>query len=191
MGDVTALIAGAHSGDAVASAQLFAQVYDELRRMARQQVRRLPTAGMQATTLVHEAYFRLARPESLDLNDRAHFYAVAARAMRQLLIDAARARHAVKRGDGDPLPLDHPSAGAMGVHSDDDVFALEQAMLQLHALDPGLASLVELRFHAGLELSEIAKLNGRSERSLKRDWRKARAFLHAQLAQAEVAPAHD
>jgi RNA polymerase sigma factor (TIGR02999 family) len=190
MGDVTALIAGAHSGDAVASAQLFAQVYDELKRMARQQVRRLPTAGMQATTLVHEAYFRLARPESLDLTDRAHFYAVAARAMRQLLIDSARARHAAKRGDGDPLPLDCLGAEALSVRNDDEVFALEQAMDQLQALDPALASLVELRFHAGLELTEIAELNGRSERSLKRDWRKARAFLHAQLAQADDVPVH-
>jgi RNA polymerase sigma factor (TIGR02999 family) len=137
---------------------------------------------MHATTLVHEAYFRLARPESLNLVDRAHFFAVAARAMRQLLIDAARARHAGKRGEQEPISLENVGDDALAVRSDDDVFALEQAMTQLQALDPGLARLVELRFHAGLQLPEIAELTQRSERSLKRDWRKARAFLHAQLA---------
>lgn len=184
MGEVTALIASAHAGDAVASAALFAQVYEELKRVARRQIQRLPATPMHATTLVHEAYFRLARPESLKLADRAHFFAVASRAMRQLLIDEARARHAVKRGDGNPVPLDLLTHDAPVPAGDDNVLALEQALQHLHALDPGLAGLVDMRFFAGLELSEIAELTDRSERSLKRDWRKARAFLHAQLATA-------
>jgi len=180
MGEVTELIQLARDGDALATDQLFAQVYRDLHRLAARQLGR-GSPDMGATSLVHEAYFRLAKPDALSMNDRAHFFAVAARAMRQLVIDRARARHSEKRGGGKIIALDDARPDAMAVSENTDVFALAQAMEQLAALDPALAQLVDLRFFAGLELSEIAEITQRSERSLKRDWRRARAFLHAQI----------
>lgn len=194
MGDVTELIVLARGGDRSASERLFAQVYRDLHRIAARQLGGAQ-GGAQATSLVHEAYFRLAKPEALALNDREHFFAVAARAMRQLVIDRARARQAEKRGGGRDLALDEVGTGALGVQDDGDLFALAQALEKLTALDPALARLVDLRFFAGLELDDIATLTQRSERSLKRDWRRARAFLHAQMSasppateSAETAP---
>lgn len=186
MGEVTALIARAHQGDPAANAQLFTAVYDELKRVAERQVRRVHEAPMQTTTLVHEAYFRLAKHEALVMRDRAHFFAVAGRAMRQLLLDEVRARHTTKRSEDKAVPLDllsneALSADALLTDSGAQVFALEQALRQLSEMDPALGQLVEMRFYAGLDLAEIAQITDRSERSLKRDWRKARAFLHAVL----------
>jgi RNA polymerase sigma factor (TIGR02999 family) len=181
MGEVTELIGRAREGDQAASDQLFAQVYRDLHLLAARALGRA-AHGMQATSLVHEVYFRLARPEALALNDRCHFFAVAARAMRQLVIDRARARHAGKRDVGKLVPIDEVRPDALAIERDFDVFALEQALLRLADVEPGLAQLVDLRFFAGLELSEITELTRRSERSLKRDWRKARAFLHAQMS---------
>ncbi len=182
MGDVTELIVQARGGDAAASDRLFAQVYRDLHLLAARQLGRgRPDIG--ATSLVHEAYFRLARPDALAMNDRSHFFAVAARAMRQLVIDRARARQADKRGSGKVIALDDAKPNALAVSDDADVFALAQAMEQLAQVDPALARLVDLRFFAGLELAEIAEITQRSERSLKRDWRRARAFLHAQMGE--------
>lgn len=191
MGEVTALIGRAHQGDQAANAQLFTAVYAELKRVAGRQVRRMHESPMHTTTLVHEAYFRLARQEALVMRDRAHFFAVAGRAMRQLLLDEVRARHTTKRSEDKGIPLELLSiealnADAMLTGCDTQVFALEQALQQLSAADGALGQLVELRFYAGLDLSEIAQMTERSERSLKRDWRKARAFLHAVLGRDAV-----
>lgn len=193
MGDVTALIARAHQGDQAAHAQLFTAVYAELKRVAERQVRRVYEAPMHTTTLVHEAYFRLAKQEALVMRDRAHFFAVAGRAMRQLLLDEVRARHTTKRSEDKGVPLELLSLegitpDALLTESDSQVFALEQALTQLTAMDPALGQLVEMRFYAGLDLTEIAEITERSERSLKRDWRKARAFLHAVLGQSTDEP---
>ncbi len=190
MGEVTALIALAHQGDQAAHTQLFTTVYAELKRVAGRQVRRLHETPMHTTTLVHEAYFRLAKHEALVMRDRAHFFAVAGRAMRQLLLDEVRARHAGKRSEDKAVPLDLLSIDALNADAlltqcDTQVFALEQALTQLSTMDPALGQLVEMRFYAGLDLAEIAQLTDRSERSLKRDWRKARAFLHSALGQSE------
>ncbi|GMV30782.1 MAG: hypothetical protein AMXMBFR59_29070 [Rhodanobacteraceae bacterium] len=179
--DVTELIAQARAGDAAASGRLFSVVYADLRALAARQVGRLRT-DMRATSLVHEAWFRLAKPDALALRDREHFFAVAARAMRQLVIDHARQRIAGKRGGGVvAAELDSQLADADGDGRDHELLALDQALRQLEALDAHLALVVEMRFFGGLELSEISTLIARSERSLKRDWRKARAFLHQQL----------
>lgn len=188
--DVTELIAQARAGDAVASGRLFNAVYADLRALAARQVGRM-RADMRATSLVHEAWFRLAKPDALALRDREHFFAVAARAMRQLVIDHARQRVAGKRGGGAvAAELDSQVADAVGDGRDHELLALDQALRQLEALDAHLALLVEMRFFGGLELNEIAALTARSERSLKRDWRKARAFLHQQLG-GETLPAGD
>lgn len=191
LGDVTLLIARAHQGDQAANAQLFTAVYAELKRVAERQVRRVHETPMHTTTLVHEAYFRLAKHEALVMRDRAHFFAVAGRAMRQLLLDEVRARHTTKRSEDKGVPLDLLSgdvlnADALRTESDTDVFALDQALTQLSELDPALGQLVEMRFYAGLDLAEIAQITERSERSLKRDWRKARAFLHSILGKDDA-----
>jgi RNA polymerase sigma factor (TIGR02999 family) len=191
VGEVTALIARAHQGDNAANAQLFTAVYDELKRVAERQVRRVHEAPMHTTTLVHEAYFRLAKHEALVMRDRAHFFAVAGRAMRQLLLDEVRARHTTKRSEDKAVPLDllsleALSADALLTDGGAQVFALEQALRQLSEMDAALGQLVEMRFYAGLDLAEIAQITDRSERSLKRDWRKARAFLYAVLGQPDT-----
>lgn len=185
--EVTELIVQARAGDAAAAGQLFENVYADLRSLAARQVGRM-RADMRATSLVHEAWFRLARPDALQLKDREHFFAVAARAMRQLVIDHARQRIAGKRGGGAVATELDSQLALEGGEREQELLALDQALRRLEALDVHLSALVEMRFFAGLELSEISTLCGRSERSLKRDWRKARAFLHQQLG-GETLPA--
>ncbi len=187
MGDITVLLQRACGGDQGASDQLFTALYADLRKLAARQLKRGADNGLHTTSLVHEAYFRLAKPEALAVVDRVHFFGLAGRAMRQLVIDHARQRQAGKRGGvgNQDLTLDVLELGAlpaaMSDTRDTDLFALDQALQQLAKVDAALARLVELRFFAGMELAEIADVLQRSERSLKRDWRKARAFLHAHL----------
>ncbi len=186
MGEVTGLLLAAGAGDRAAGDRAFSLVYEELQRLARRQLRRAQD-GPSATSLVHEVYLRLARPESLRSADREHFFALAARAMRQLLVDHARARAAQKRGGGrESQSLDEVAESLGEIGSAERLVALDQSLDRLAALDPSLVALVEMRFFAGLELDEIATLTGRSERTLKRDWRKARAVLHAALDGEEV-----
>lgn len=181
MGDVSVLLIAASAGDRDAADQAFALVYGDLQRLARRQVSR-SDAGPGATSLVHEVYLRLVRPDAMRLNDREHFFALAARAMRQLVVDHARQRAAVKRGGGAQAEDLDDFVERIGTLGDAErLVELDQALDRLAALDRVLASLVEMRFFAGLELSEIAEITGRSERSLKRDWRKARAILHANM----------
>ncbi len=181
MEDVSVLLQAASAGDRDAADRAFALVYGELQRIARRQVARTP-AGPGATSLVHEVYLRLAQAGAMALNDREHFFALAARAMRQLVVDHARQRSAAKRGGGAAkLELDEIADQVGDMGDSDRLIGLDQALERLSALDPQLARLVEMRFFAGLELTEIAEVTGRSERSLKRDWRKARAVLHAAL----------
>lgn len=181
MGDVTELLAAANAGNRDAADQAFALVYDDLQRIARRQVARA-SSGPGATSLVHEVWLRLARTDAMQPGSREHFFALAARAMRQLVVDHARQRSAAKRGGGivpEALEEIQERVGALG--DAERLLGLDQALTRLAALDKPLASLVEMRFFAGLELTEIAEITGRSERSLKRDWRKARAILHATL----------
>lgn len=189
MTDITVLIGQARGGDRDAGDRLFAALYGELKRLARGQLAG-GDAPMHATSLVHEAYMKLARGAAIAINDREHFYATAARVMRQIVIDHVRARDAKRRG-GDAR-IEALDTGAMRVAAaeecGEDVLALDGALDRLSALDPLLGKVVELRFYGGLELAEIGVLLDRSERSLKRDWRRARAFLYSELAGTEVAP---
>lgn len=181
MGEVSLLLAAASAGDRGAADQAFSLVYADLQRLARRQVRQ-QEAGPGATSLVHEVYLRLVKPDAMQLDSREHFFALAARAMRQLAIDHARQRSAVKRGGGAAAQDLDEIADRVGALGDAErLLGLDQALTRLAALDRQLATLVEMRFFAGLELAEIADITGRSERSLKRDWRKARAILHAHL----------
>jgi RNA polymerase sigma factor (TIGR02999 family) len=130
--------------------------------------------------LVHEAYLKLTRSTEMSLNDRQHFFAVAGHAMRQIVIDRARRVTSEKRGGGlAPLSLDDLQLAVE--ERAEELVALDSALGRLEAMDSRLAKLVELRFFAGRTLEEIAELEGRSERTLKRDWRKARAFLYREL----------
>jgi len=178
--EITELIGKARGGDSQASERLFAALYDELRRLAAGQLR--GEDAMRSTSLVHEAYLKLANHGALQINDRGHFFAVAARVMRQIVIDHVRARAALRRG-GDLMfaSLDTTALQAVACERNDEVLALDAALDRLAHVDGPLAALVEMRFYAGLELSEVATVQERSERSLKRDWRRARAFLQREL----------
>jgi len=188
MHEVTALLQQACRGDRAAADRLYAAVYQDLRSLAARQLGRLGRPDMRATSLVHEMWFRLGRPDAMPLNDRQHFFAVAARAMRQLAIDHVRERAAGKRGGGrEALPLEFADAEVASQLRDSDLLALDQALTQLRELEPALADLVEMRFFAGLEIEEVAQLTGRSASSVKRDWRRARAFLHGQLGETDDA----
>jgi RNA polymerase sigma factor (TIGR02999 family) len=178
--DITELLGKARGGDRAASDALFAALYQELRRLAAGQLR--GEDAQRATSLVHEAYEKLVRHGGIAVNDREHFFAVAARTMRQIVIDHVRARNAQRRGGGEIVVAIETTAMEAAAHGrDDEVLALDDALRRLADVDPALARLVELRFYAGLELAEIASIGERSERSLKRDWRRARAFLYREL----------
>ncbi len=181
--ELTDLIGLAQRGDRNAADRLFTVVYAELRAIAGRQRQRVEGSGMGATSLVHESYLRLIRGMSLGSEGRAHFFASAARAMRQIAIDRLRADIAGKRGgNADITSLDaaHENAVDDGL-GQIDLLALDQALTQLESFDARLSRLVELRFFAGMSLEEAGEKLGMSERTLKRDWRKARAFLHANL----------
>jgi RNA polymerase sigma factor (TIGR02999 family) len=181
--DVTALIEAAGSGNADALKALFVRVYDELKLLARKQLAASAGHTLNTTGLVHEAYLKLAQPEGRDLRGRVHFFALAAKAMRQIVIDHARARVADKRG-GENLQiveLDEAAGVADSELGPDELLRLDRALTQLEVDEPRLADLVELRFFAGLQISDIATLQDVSERTLNRDWRRAKAQLHAAL----------
>jgi RNA polymerase sigma factor (TIGR02999 family) len=181
VGEITELIGRDRDGDALASERLFALLYDELRRLAAAQLR--GDDIMRSTSLVHEAYLKLAKHGELEVNDRAHFFAVAARVMRQIVIDHVRTRAALRRGgDLNFAPLDTTALQAVAQERTDELLALDAALDRLANVDRTLAALVEMRFYAGLELSEVATVQDRSERSLKRDWRRARAFLQREMS---------
>src|SRR5688500_6602782 len=186
MGEVSLLLLAARDGDRAAADEAFALVYADLQRLSRRPVRQ-HQGGPGATSLVHEVYLRLVRPDAVQLDSREHFFALAARAMRQLVVDHARQRAAAKRGGGVVAQDLDEIAERVGAQGDAErLIGLDQALTRLAALDQKLVTLVEMRFFAGLELDEIADVTGRSERSLKRDWRKARAVLHATLGDGGV-----
>jgi len=178
--DTAALLHRCSHGDEGAYGELFELVYADLHRRAR---RWGGGAGatLSTTALVHETFLSLAGAR-LALNDRAHFFRIAARAMRRVLIDASRRRDARKRGGGQHgFTLD---ASLAEPGRDLDLVALDQALERLAASEPRLAQVVELHFYAGLEFTEIAALLALSERTVARDWRAARALLHLALAEA-------
>jgi RNA polymerase sigma factor (TIGR02999 family) len=181
-GDVTQLLAHARAGDAAAGEELFQLLYGELRALAGAAMER-DRAGhtLQPTAIVHEAWIKLAAPGGLAANDREHFLALAARAIRQVLIDHARGRQREKRGAGrEPLSLagEAVPAGLPEI----DVLALEEALERLDRYSPLKARIVELRFFAGLSIDEVARVVGLSASSVDREWSFARAWLAAALA---------
>jgi RNA polymerase sigma factor (TIGR02999 family) len=174
--DVTELVLAAGSGDAQALRRLFATVYDELKLIAHRQLASGGNATINTTGLVHETYLKLVQPDRLRLNDRGHFFAMAGRAMRQIVVDHARRRIAEKRGGvAEPVTLDERfTADSLDPN---ELIHLDDALGRLQRLEPRLAELVELRFFAGLSVEQVAELREVATRTVIRDWRRARAFL--------------
>lgn len=181
MTETSALLVAARNGSDDAHGRLFAHVYGELRRLSQSKLAAMPGATVSATGLVHEAYLKLMGTEG-GWDTRGHFMCVAARAMRQILTDRARARHALKRGGPAHATTLDASLGVASDDAPDQVLAVDQALGRLEALAPDLARLVELRFFAGLEVREAAEALGVSERTAARMWGRAKAHLRASLA---------
>jgi len=181
--EVTALIEAAGGGDPAALQLLFGRVYAELKKLAHQQLAGAAGHTLNTTGLVHEVYLKLAQPAGHDLQGRAHFFALAAKAMRQIVIDHARARISEKRG-GPGLQVVDLDAAVDVADNDlgpDELLRLDRALIKLATEEPRLAELVEQRFFAGLSVSDIALMQSTSERTLNRDWRRAKAYMHATL----------
>ena len=179
--DITVWLDAARAGDRVALDRVLTLLYNELHSMARRQLAGQQGRTLDATSLVHESYLKLLGARGgARFEDRAHFFAYAASAMRSVVVDYARNRLARKRG-GDLKRVELPENSSSGVRLDEDLLALDIALERLHAVDAHLAKVVELRYFAGLSEQEIADLCQRSERSIRRDWQKARMFLLASV----------
>lgn len=184
--DITQLLDMAQAGDDHARARFVQAVYDELRHIARRQ-RHRASAGdtLNTTAVVHEAYEKLfGRTASFE--DRRHFFGAASRAMRDVLVDYARARQAEKRGGGvrpERLSQVIEIADELALQSD-EVISLDQALTEFEPIDPVSARIVELRYFCGLANAEVGEVLGMSERTVKRRWRAARAWLYRNLTEA-------
>ena len=180
--DVTGMLRAWHEGDEDALRRLMPLVYQELRRVARARLRAEPPGHvLQTTALVHEAYLRLVQVDRMSVRDRAHLLSLAARLMRQVLVDVARKRRSVKRG-GDAILVSLSGVSVPAEAPALDVLALDEALGELTRLDPRLSHVVELRFFAGLSISEAAEALGVSTATVERDWTVARAWLYERLA---------
>jgi RNA polymerase sigma factor (TIGR02999 family) len=178
---VTEILRSWSDGDAGAEDQLWALVYDELRRMASRRLRReRADHTLQPTGLVHEAYLKLVDQRTARFRDRKHFFAIAATVMRRIIVDYERARRAAKRGgEAARLQIDEDLVGVPEV--DQDLIAVDEALTSLERLDPLKAKIVELRFFAGLSYSEAGMVLGCSGKTVQRHWGLARAWLHREL----------
>ena len=179
--DVTLLLEAAGGGDPQAAQKLLPLVYDQLRKAAQRQMGgERSDHTLQATALVHEAYLRLVRSDQTTWQNRAHFYVAAAEAMRRILIEHARKRAAAKRGgEQKKLPL---SAVYLAEQADpEEIVSVSQAILRLEKRDGRMARIVRLRFFAGLSVEEVAATLGLSDRTVRREWATARAWLYREL----------
>jgi RNA polymerase sigma factor (TIGR02999 family) len=185
-GSVTQLLTRLRAGDAEALDRLVTVVYDELRSLARAYLRNEQTGHtLGSTALVHEAYLRLAQREELDVADRRHFFAIAAQAMRRVLIDHARSRKRKKRDAGQALPdLDDVTAYLNDDHLD-ELAAIDDALERLSEASPRAARVVECRFFAGMTLEETADVLEVSTKTVHRDWLLARAWLRKEVEHQE------
>jgi RNA polymerase sigma factor (TIGR02999 family) len=184
--DFTDLLAEWRKGDKEAGETAIAMVYQELRRLAQyymQQERSDHT--LQATALVHEVYVRLLGETEIEFRDRAHFFQVAGRQMRRILIDHGRALHADKR-EGDRVKLSLDDARGLTWEHPEDLLALEEALGHLEQFSPRAAQIVELRFFCGLTEKEVADALDISRATIKRDWSFAKAFIYRQLTGEEL-----
>lgn len=179
--DITLWLNAARDGDRGALDRVLSTLYRELHGMARRQLGGQHGHTLDATALVHEAYLKLVGRAEAKFDDRAHFFAYAASAMRSVVVDYARQRLAQKRGGDLHRVTDLPEDAEGGLRLDEDMLALDEALNRLTGVEPRLAQVVELRYFGGLSELEIAALLKRSERSVRRDWQKARLYLLASL----------
>jgi len=187
--NVTELLRNWSDGDEQAQEKLFQVVYDELHRQAARYLRNeMAGLSLQTTDLIHEAYLRLINQQHVAWQNRLHFFAIAAKAMRRILVDHVRGRQAAKRGGRDiRLPLEDAMVVLPG--QDLDFVALDEALNRLAQIDPQESQIVELRFFSGLSVEETAKVLDVSERTVKRDWNVAKAWLRRELSRGAQNPA--
>ncbi len=182
--DVTRLLQSWSAGDPEASAQLLPLIYDDLRRTAREYMRReRPGHTLQPTALVHEAYLRLTRGATIEWQGRAHFYSLAARTMRRVLVNHARDRKRLKR-DGIQVTISLDEAGdpsEPSTRNEVDITAIDQALERLSHVYPRQSQVVEMRFFADMQARDIADVLQVSEKTVLRDWQFARLWLHREL----------
>ncbi|MBS0576272.1 MAG: sigma-70 family RNA polymerase sigma factor [Proteobacteria bacterium] len=179
--DITTLLESARGGDRAALDTVLAALYRELHAMARRQLHGQRGGTLDTTALVHESYFKLIRNQHAQFADRAHFFAYAATAMRSVVVDYARQRLSQKRGGDQQRVTDLPEDITAGIELGEEMLHLDNALEKLAATDKRLAQVVELRYFAGLSEVQIGELLGCSERTVRRDWQKARLFLLAEL----------
>jgi RNA polymerase sigma factor (TIGR02999 family) len=182
MSDVTRILSAIDQGDPSAAAQLLPLVYEELRQLAAQKLaQETPGQTLQATALVHEAYLRLVDVDQAQhWDNRRHFFAAAAEAMRRILVENARRKRSGKRG-GELARHDLSGIEVPAPEDPDEVLALDEALTKLASADPEAAELVRLRFFAGLPMPEVARLLGLSPRTADRLWAYARAWLYQEI----------
>jgi RNA polymerase sigma factor (TIGR02999 family) len=179
--DVTHILNTAGQSDALAANELLTLVYEELRRVAAAKMaQEAPGQTLQATALVHEAWLRLTGDKRRHWNDRTHFFAAAAEAMRRILVDNARRKRAQRHGGGRQR-VEMPEIASPLMETDDKVLAVDEALEKFAALEPQKAELVKLRYFVGMTLEEAAEVLGISERTAKRYWAFARAWLHEEI----------
>jgi RNA polymerase sigma-70 factor, ECF subfamily len=184
-GEVTRLLAEISEGHPEAEAKLIPLVYDHLHCLAASYIRgERPDHTLQATGLVNEAYLRLVSQEATQWRDRMHFFGIAARLMRQILVEHARARHAAKRGGTTPVFVPLVNELDISCARSRELVELDDALQSLEQLDPQQARIVELRFFGGMTVEETAGVLGISSRTVKRDWAVARAWLHGELCKS-------
>ncbi len=176
--DLTTLLASAEAGDRAAADALFTALYEELHRMARRELsKRAAGVTLGATTLLHDAYLDISSREGAAFPDRNRFMAYAARVMRGLIIDYVRSRQAQKRGGQFEITSIRTDV-AEGIPEMTDLGPLSDALDELATVEPRLARIVDLKFFCGFSFVEIAAMSGISERTVQRDWEKARIYLH-------------
>ena len=183
--NLTRILSELRMGRTGARPELFAVVYDELRRLAASQMGgERADHTLQPTALVHEAFFRLFGPDQTTFENRGHFFSAASEAMRRILVDHARHRLAVKRGGG-RRRIELENVGDQPKNRSEDVLAVDEALKKLACSDPRKGCLVELRFFGGMTNGEAAAALGISERTAKRDWSYAKAWLHREMAETK------
>lgn len=180
---ITRLLSEWSGGSQVALEELMPLVYGELRKMARQYMRRQREGHtLQTTELIHEAYLKLARGEDQEWQNRAHFFGVAAQAMRHILVDYARSKQSQKRGGPEAQRITFEESAFVSAGRSDEIIALDEALKRLTEFDERKTRVVELKFFGGLKIDEIAEVLEISPKTVKRDWRFARTWLLRELS---------
>lgn len=186
MDEVKQLLKRIGEGDSGARDQLFGLLYEDLRRLAHSRMRRSETITLLDTTsLVHDTYVRLINAHQLSFEDKGKFFGYAASVMRAIVVDAVRARRADRRGGAATHLVLDTQIGESAQHGEDEVIAVHDALEELRKLDERLVKVVEMRYFAGLTEAEIAESLGVNERTVRRDWEKARALLFGALRQSD------